>query len=356
MKSFLLTLALLPLLVAGQGVDVNGEPLRNSTRFGEVDGEKSTIADVFNAANTNVYTKGETDARIVELAPVPGNYNVVSNRAMNAVQANTNKTVIIETGNVNRPDSNAIGSFAHGELVVVNNGKGVYAGGVVVGALGDGAHAEGIGSQAYEKGAHAEGYNTKAYGYEAHAEGGFTRADGEASHAEGFHSSAGGDAAHAAGVRSTATDHASFVWQGTAVDGTRYSTIPLYGSHGVGTFNINPVGGLSGFWIGNMNMSQHILAGVSSVVTKGYVEGLGISSAEEDPVWEREKSNYASKNDVSDIAKAFETNVVRAVITNRVYNLTPDYELHVVWKKVASNGAFYERCYTNDTSIVEVLP
>ena len=33
----------------------------------------------------NYYTKGETDAKIVELAPAPGNYETVSNRAMNAI-------------------------------------------------------------------------------------------------------------------------------------------------------------------------------------------------------------------------------------------------------------------------------
>ena len=38
------------------------------------------------ATSSNVYTKAETEAKIVELAPAPGNYSVVSNRAMNAVQ------------------------------------------------------------------------------------------------------------------------------------------------------------------------------------------------------------------------------------------------------------------------------
>ena len=35
---------------------------------------------------TNYYSKAETDAKIVELAPAPGNYSVVSNKAVNAVQ------------------------------------------------------------------------------------------------------------------------------------------------------------------------------------------------------------------------------------------------------------------------------
>jgi len=38
------------------------------------------------ADKSSVYTKSETDAKIVELAPAPGNYQTVSNKAMTAVQ------------------------------------------------------------------------------------------------------------------------------------------------------------------------------------------------------------------------------------------------------------------------------
>lgn len=40
-----------------------------------------------------VYTAAETDARIIELAPTPGNYATVSNRAMHAVQTETDPSV-----------------------------------------------------------------------------------------------------------------------------------------------------------------------------------------------------------------------------------------------------------------------
>jgi hypothetical protein len=39
------------------------------------------------ADKTNVYTKAETDAKIVELAPTPGDYATVSNKAMTAIQS-----------------------------------------------------------------------------------------------------------------------------------------------------------------------------------------------------------------------------------------------------------------------------
>ncbi len=53
------------------------------------------------------------------------------------------------------------------------------------------------------------------------------------------------------GNHAKATNANAFVWQG--VSGTNY-----YGSHGPGTFNINPVGGLDGFWIGQRTLSDLI--------------------------------------------------------------------------------------------------
>lgn len=41
------------------------------------------------AESSNVYTKAETEAKIVELAPAPGDYANVSNKAVNAVQIET---------------------------------------------------------------------------------------------------------------------------------------------------------------------------------------------------------------------------------------------------------------------------
>ena len=49
--------------------------------------ELAPVPDISGKADKgNTYTKAETDAKIVELAPAPGNYATVSNRAMSAIQ------------------------------------------------------------------------------------------------------------------------------------------------------------------------------------------------------------------------------------------------------------------------------
>ncbi len=61
-------------------------------------------------------------------------------------------------------------------------------------------------------------------------------------HATGLHSIA-------MGWRANASNAHSFVWGGSG---------GVYGSHGPGTFNINPVDGLDGFWIGQRTLSDLI--------------------------------------------------------------------------------------------------
>jgi len=121
MKKFLAMLVFVPALAFAYAVDVGGNAVTNTTLLGNVDGEQTTVDDILKlfdvssksdaiwqavsnrtdelvkaqsqqsesgdyAPSSNVYTKAETDARIVELAPAPANYATVSNRAMNAIQ------------------------------------------------------------------------------------------------------------------------------------------------------------------------------------------------------------------------------------------------------------------------------
>lgn len=68
------------------------------------------------------------------------------------------------------------------------------------------------------------------------------------------------------GTMSVSTNLGSFVWNWYPTD---YSSVqadeifdlfPKYYSHGNGTFNVNPIGGLRGFWIGETNLEDHIIA------------------------------------------------------------------------------------------------
>ena len=96
----------------------------------------------------------------------------------------------------------------------------------------------------------ANGDSVVASGDGSHAEGSYTTASGDYSHAEGDGTTASGDYSHASGFNSGASDITAFAWQGT--DGG-YSE-PTYESHGPGTYNLNPVGGLAGLWIGETTL------------------------------------------------------------------------------------------------------
>ena len=148
--------------------------------------------------------------------------------------ANNNKTAVTigrRTGNV-------------GENSLAN-GYGVVASGAY-------SHAEGVDATASGIYSHAEGFLTTASGDCSHAEGYYATASGNNSHAEGFLTTASGDCSHAEGyyAHTKKQDSSAFAWNG---DETR--TTP-YESHGSGTFNINPVGGMDGFWIGEQTLAS----------------------------------------------------------------------------------------------------
>lgn len=121
------------------------------------------------------------------------------------------------------------------------------------------SHAEGSDTYAAEMWSHAEGGATKALGRASHSEGYNTTAKGANSHAEGEGTQANGYASHASGMKAIATENFSFAWSGI-------SSTTAYSSHGQGTFNINPVSGISGFWIGKKNLGQYINE-ISSSIT-----------------------------------------------------------------------------------------
>ena len=106
------------------------------------------------------------------------------------------------------------------------------------GNVGRNSLANGNGVEASGGYSHAEGYATTAAGGYSHAEGCSTTAAGDYSHAEGF------------SAYTKEQDIYAFVWNG---DGMRPAP---YESHGSGTFNISPFGGLEGFYIGEQTLAS----------------------------------------------------------------------------------------------------
>lgn len=120
------------------------------------------------------------------------------------------------------------------------------------GNVGENSLANGDDVTASGYASHAEGFNTTAAGDYSHAEGVNTSASGIYSHAEGSGTAAYGDYSHAEGIysKTRSGDNYVFAWNG---DETR---IAPYESHGVGTFNINPYGGMDGFYIGEQTLAS----------------------------------------------------------------------------------------------------
>lgn len=122
----------------------------------------------------------------------------------------------------------------------------------------------------------ANGNDVTASGYHSHAEGYNTASPGSYSHAEGRETTASGDYSHTEGFRSQTkvNDNFAYSWNG---DGTR--TKPYF-SHGEGTFNVNPVGGTDGFYIGEKKLSEVISDGVANKADKATtLAGYGITDA-----------------------------------------------------------------------------
>lgn len=119
----------------------------------------------------------------------------------------------------------------------------------------------------------ANGLNVTASGIGSHAEGAGTTASGDYSHADGNDTTALADYSHTDGFLSQTRkgDNYSFAWSG---DYNRLDD--PYPSHGKGTFNINPYGGLDGFWIGEQTlasiMSIQGMADNALVLTNGSVK------------------------------------------------------------------------------------
>lgn len=112
---------------------------------------------------------------------------------------------------------------------------------------------------------HAEGGSTTAEGSYSHSEGNGTFARGLASHSEGLFTRATERASHSVGACALATNSWSFVWSGL-------ERSPYYGSHGVSSFNVNPINGINGFYIGEQTLQQAIVASIMDTSLSNDIE------------------------------------------------------------------------------------
>lgn len=191
--------------------------------------------------------------------------------------AKTAVTIGVRSGTVgdnsfgNGVEITASGESSHAEGVRTQaTGNYSHAEGFATTSAGYCSHTEGRGCNASEAHSHAEGQSTTASGYCSHSEGNNTTAAGDYSHSEGFDATAAGSCSHAEGYKAqtkTEDDYA-FAWNG---DGTRAEP---YVSHGKGTFNVNPVGGLDGFFVGEKKLSEVISDGVANKADKSALDAL----------------------------------------------------------------------------------
>ena len=204
-------------------------------------------------------------------------------------------------------DTTASGAYSHAEgATTTASGGNSHSEGEDTTASGINSHAEGVSTTASGLGSHAEGALTTASGDYSHAEGNGTTASGMNSHAEGEGTKAAGPGSHAEGIVSETReeDKYAFVWNG---DDTRAYPLFPYISHDRGTFNINPAGGLDGFYIGEQTLPQVINAAIAGKANLAALapEYSAISAYSVGAIVYHDGNIYQCKTEISDGGEAW---------------------------------------------------
>jgi hypothetical protein len=232
------------------------------------------------------------------------------------VSAQTNQLYVGQAGTAAVAQAVAWTGVTGAENVITNGWGGSVNLGPGTTASGDfGSSALGVDTTASGSlGATATGYSTTASGSEgATAQGNSTTASGEVgATAQGDRTIASGNyGATAQGAGAIASNDSSYVWSSNR-------TIP-YGSHGTGTFSINPIGGAGGVWIGETNLvaliPQHI--GIPPYAT---VSGTS--------------SNALALGDIA--AASYATNVGPVTLTSAA-TVTVSYAKATEWQLAVTN-------------------
>jgi hypothetical protein len=158
----------------------------------------------------------------------------------------------------------------------------------------------------------------------ATALGSFTTASGlsGATALGSFTTASGGFGATALGFYAIAEHNSSFVWS--------YGVPNPYGSHGDGTFNINPIGGLSAFYVGETNFATFLSGYVKTTDTNGWETGshAGLVTTNA-PAWIAQTNNMASITLTNDLERPQYLSATGA-ISLAFANLRPPQPLYLV--------------------------
>ena len=149
------------------------------------------------------------------------------------------------------------------------------------------------------------------------------------------------------------TNSASFVWTGAGYyEGFGYS----YGSHGVGTFNVDPIGGAEGFWIGETNLATYLSSEsgykdrikTSNGLNEAYVNSSGVYYKYPDGYTLPVTLSFNAADDVHVGVETFPSNYT--VVINAAVQGQMDPPIPAVlegistdgkWKLLTTNGSGY---------------
>ena len=205
----------------------------------DISADNPAFSNAVNAVVENKANKSEVDA-LANSAVVTNALTVATTNRVALLESSKADKTALDTHVTNTNNPHAVTAEQIWAVPLVEDSDGnktaVTIGSRVSGVpVGEGSLANGSGVSAYGLGSHAEGINTVASGKYSHTYGVNTFAQADYSYAGGVH----------AGTK--IGDDYAFAWNG---DSTKD-----YTSNGQGTFNINPAGGLDGFYIGEQTLA-----------------------------------------------------------------------------------------------------
>ena len=236
---------------------------------------------------------------------------------------------------------------------------------------GEYSHSEGINTITKKPGSHSEGLGWVFPDGESTLDEEYGCSAGFVSHTEGLFCNTEGFGSHTSGVNADDDGYAgTYVWQGyhgqPLTNQQLYSILsnldtatqyfeqiiednPRYKSHGHGTFNVNPVGGSNGFYIGDStlktlldNISNNIPSKTSDLTNDG--DGTN-------PFLTQHQSlqNYALKSDLPYSLASVTSSTESWILYGNGYNPSHTYHFNIYYNE--DDGMYYADIYDENDEI-----